>query len=158
MRTRLTALALILMATLQSAALSQTIPAQTVPAPAYNSSAAANAVPARATGTFGVSTIPTPYTSGTVLDFRAFSSIVLDCAVAPSAIVFNVSPDAANAVNVGTITSLINPIALTALQNNATSGYTTTSTGNTVSEWSVTGNKFAAFVITGGTCWISGTQ
>ena len=136
----------------------QTIPAQTVPAPTYNSSSSPNAVQVRADGVFGVSTIPAPYTSGTVLDFRAFSSIILDCPTAPSAIVFNVSPDAANAANVGTTSALLNPIALTAVQNNAASGFTVTGTGAAIAEWSVTGNKFAAFTITGGSCWISGSN
>ena len=99
---------------------------------------------------------PVAYTSGTVLDFRAFGSIVLDCPVAPTAIVFSVSPDPANAANVGSTNALIHPIALTAVQNNAASGITTTSTGSAVAEWSVSGHKFAAFTITGGTCFIYG--
>ena len=103
-------------------------------------------------------TVPAPYISATVMDFRAFSSIILDCPTAPSAIAFNVSPDAANAANVGTTTALINPIALTAIQNNAASGLVVTSTGAAIAEWSVTGNKFAAFTITGGSCWISGSN
>lgn len=100
----------------------------------------------------------TPYTSNTVMDFRSYGSILLECPTAPSAIVFNVSPDKANAVNVGTTTALINPIALTAVQNNAASGFTVTGTGAAIAEWSVTGNQFAAFTITGGTCWISGSN
>ena len=135
-------------------ALAQQMPGPPVNRPVYLS----NATVTSAQGVFAVSTIPAPYTSATVLDFRAFSSIILDCPTAPSAIVFNVSPDAANAANVGTTSALINPIALTAVQNNAASGLVVTSTGAAIAEWSVTGNKFAAFMITGGACWISGSN